>query len=66
MKRTAVLAVLALSGCATITAGMAGNILLGGIVGVVVDATSGATKELKPNPLRVKLEPIAAPLQADQ
>lgn len=39
-------------------AGMAGNVLVGGIIGVGVDAASGATKELVPNPLRVKLVPI--------
>ncbi len=35
--------------------GMAGNVLLGGFVGMAVDGLSGATKELKPNPIRVKL-----------
>jgi len=38
-------------------AGMAGNVLFGGIIGVGVDATSGATKDLVPNPLVVKLVP---------
>lgn len=38
-------------------AGMAGNVLIGGIIGVGIDAASGATKELKPNPLIVTLEP---------
>jgi hypothetical protein len=38
-------------------AGMAGNVLVGGIIGVGIDAASGATKELKPNPLIVSLEP---------
>lgn len=38
-------------------AGMAGNVLVGGIIGIGVDAASGATKELKPNPLHVVLEP---------
>lgn len=36
-------------------AGMAGNVLVGGIIGVGVDAWSGATKSLKPNPVTVKL-----------
>jgi hypothetical protein len=36
-------------------AGMAGNVLIGGLIGVGVDAASGATKELSPNPLRVDL-----------
>jgi PEGA domain len=40
-------------------AGMAGNVLVGGIVGVGVDAFSGATKELKPNPLVVTLEQMS-------
>jgi hypothetical protein len=38
-------------------AGMAGNVLVGGIIGVGVDAATGATKELKPNPLMLELEP---------
>lgn len=37
-------------------AGMAGNVVFGGVIGVVVDASSGATKQLKPNPLSVSLE----------
>lgn len=37
-------------------AGMAGNVLVGGIIGIGVDAASGATKDLKPNPLQVVLE----------
>ena len=36
-------------------AGMAGNVLLGGIIGAGVDAATGATKDLKPNPIDVKL-----------
>lgn len=39
-------------------AGMAGNVLLGGLIGVGVDSLSGATKKLVPNPLRVTLVPI--------
>ena len=38
-------------------AGMAGNVIVGGLIGVIVDANTGATKELKPNPLIVKLVP---------
>lgn len=45
-------------------AGMAGNVILGGLVGVAVDASSGATQELVPNPLNVTLEPIAQPIAA--
>ena len=33
-----------------------GNAILGGLVGLGVDVASGATQELKPNPLVVKLE----------
>jgi hypothetical protein len=36
-------------------AGMAGNILLGGVIGAAVDASTGAMKDLKPNPVRVTL-----------
>ena len=46
------------------SAGMAGNVLLGGVVGAVVDANNGATQELVPNPLRVTLERDAAPVLA--
>ncbi len=42
-------------------AGMAGNLLLGGIIGAAVDANSGATRELVPNPLRIVMSPIVAP-----
>jgi len=38
------------------TAGMAGNLLVGGLVGVIVDSRTGATKNLTPNPLEVTLE----------
>lgn len=37
-------------------AGMAGNVILGGLVGVGVDAVTGATQDLVPNPAFVKLE----------
>jgi hypothetical protein len=40
-------------------AGMAGNVLVGGIIGVGVDATSGAMLDLTPNPVHIKLEPAA-------
>jgi hypothetical protein len=46
------------------SAGMAGNVLLGGIIGAAVDANNGATQELVPNPLRVTLEVDAPPLAA--
>jgi len=38
-------------------AGMAGNILVGGIIGGAVDATSGAMNDLTPNPLLVTMQP---------
>lgn len=38
-------------------AGMAGNIFLGGIVGMGVDASTGAMNDLKPNPMVVSLVP---------
>jgi hypothetical protein len=37
---------------------MAGNVILGGIIGAGVDAVTGATKKLVPNPIDVKLEKI--------
>jgi hypothetical protein len=40
-------------------AGMAGNVLIGGIIGIGVDAATGATKELKPNPLVIKMVPLS-------
>ena len=36
---------------------MAGNILLGGVIGAVVDSNTGAMHNLTPNPLHVTLEP---------
>ena len=36
-------------------AGMAGNVVFGGVIGAVVDGTSGAMKDLSPNPLVVVL-----------
>ncbi len=35
---------------------MAGNVLVGGIIGAGVDASSGAVLELVPNPVEVQLE----------
>lgn len=48
-------------------AGMAGNVLVGGIIGAAIDGNSGATQDLVPNPLRVTLEPegpVATPVSA--
>lgn len=42
-------------------AGFAGNILLGGVVGMGVDAATGAAQDHKPNPVIVTLQPIAPP-----
>ncbi|KCZ52865.1 hypothetical protein HY3_08500 [Hyphomonas pacifica] len=39
------------------TAGMAGNILLGGVIGAAVDASTGAMNDLKPNPMVATLVP---------
>lgn len=36
-------------------AGFAGNVLVGGVIGMAVDGTSGAMKDLTPNPLVVTL-----------
>lgn len=36
-----------------------GNIILGGLVGMGVDASNGATRDLTPNPLAVTLVPVA-------
>ena len=36
-------------------AGMAGNVILGGLIGAVVDGSSGAMNDLSPNPLRVSM-----------
>ncbi len=36
-------------------AGMAGNILVGGLIGAGIDAASGATQDLVPNPVSVTL-----------
>ena len=37
-------------------AAVAGNILVGGIIGLGVDAATGAGKELTPNPVQVTLD----------
>ncbi|MTI01154.1 translation initiation factor 2 [Roseibium sp. RKSG952] len=38
-------------------AGMAGNVILGGAIGIGVDAVSGATLDHYPNPVLIELEP---------
>jgi hypothetical protein len=40
-------------------AGFAGNLLLGGVVGMGVDAVTGAALDHKPNPVIVTLQPLA-------
>jgi hypothetical protein len=40
-------------------AGFAGNILVGGIIGMGVDAATGSTLEHYPNPVTVSLAPMA-------
>ena len=45
-------------------AGFAGNILAGGLVGMGVDAVTGAATDHKPNPVIVTLEPITRPAPA--
>lgn len=47
-------------------AGMAGNVLVGGLIGALVDGTSGAMKELKPNPVSVNLVKRPEALQTSQ
>ena len=42
-------------------AAMAGNVLLGGIIGAGIDVSTGAMKDLVPNPLVVKLEAAPKP-----
>ncbi len=36
-----------------------GNIILGGLIGMGVDASNGSTRDLYPNPLEVTLVPVA-------
>jgi hypothetical protein len=40
-------------------AGVAGNVVAGGLIGIVIDGTNGSMNDLRPNPLSVALE--AAP-----
>jgi hypothetical protein len=41
-------------------AGMAGNVLVGGLIGMGVDAGFGSTNDLHPNPIKVSLVPLGA------
>lgn len=38
-------------------AGMAGNVILGGLIGGAIDLSTGAMNDLRPNPVIIKLEP---------
>ena len=40
-------------------AGFAGNVLAGGLIGMGVDAATGAAQDHKPNPVIVTLQPLA-------
>lgn len=40
--------------------GGAGNLLLGGVIGGIVDGTNGSMMSLTPNPLRLTLNPVSA------
>jgi hypothetical protein len=40
------------------TAGLAGNAVFGGIIGVVVDGSNGATMDHSPNPVIAQLKPL--------
>jgi hypothetical protein len=42
-------------------AGFAGNVLIGGVMGMAADAATGATLEHYPNPVSVTFEPLRAP-----
>jgi membrane-bound inhibitor of C-type lysozyme len=41
-------------------AGMAGNVLVGGLIGIGVDAATGAALDHTPNPVVANLQPISA------
>ncbi|MBX3736803.1 MAG: PEGA domain-containing protein [Candidatus Didemnitutus sp.] len=46
-------------------AGLAGNALIGGVIGIGVDAVSGASLNHEPNPLIVNLQPVTKPAVAE-
>jgi len=45
-------------------AALAGNILIGGLIGGGVDAATGATNDLRPNPLLITMTPIGGAVAA--
>lgn len=42
----------------------AGNVLIGGVIGAVLDGTNGSLMDLTPNPLRIKLIPVGDAFRA--
>jgi hypothetical protein len=42
-------------------AGMAGNVVAGGLIGMAIDGTNGSMNDLTPNPLAVVLEAAVEP-----
>jgi len=46
------------------TVPLVGNWVLGGVIGVAVDYSTGAAQDLQPNPLRVTLDPAAGSASA--
>jgi len=49
---------------ATGAAGFAGNVIAGGLIGMGVDAATGAALDHKPNPIMVTLRPMAPSVPA--
>jgi PEGA domain-containing protein len=45
-------------------AALAGNLLIGGLIGGGIDAATGATNDLRPNPLRIAMVPIGGTVAA--
>lgn len=45
-------------------AGMAGNVIVGGVIGVGIDSATGAALDHYPNPAHIKLQPVAKPAAA--
>lgn len=42
-------------------AGVAGNVIIGGVVGIGVDVATGAALDHYPNPAHIRLAPVASP-----